>query len=252
MDNNMRYKNFLFTVFLLSVVCILIFYVDDACAEVTNKGIMDSVLEKYKTEASSWASSMQAYGERLFIILATISMVWTFGQLLFRRSSIAEFFGEFIRFLVFTGLFLWFLRNAPQIADAIILSMREIGAQASGQTELTPSTIVDIGFKIYDNVCVEAGKNISIDNLGSILMAFILSGIILVILALVSINMLLQLCAAWVLAYAGIFFLGFGGSRWTSDMAVNYFKTVLGVGASLMTMTLLIGVGTSVINETMG
>lgn len=83
-------------------------------------------------------------------------------------------------------------------------------------------------------------------------MAFILSGIILVILALVSINMLLQLCAAWVLAYAGIFFLGFGGSRWTSDMAVNYFKTVLGVGASLMTMTLLIGVGTSVINETMG
>lgn len=224
----------------------------DAFAELTNKGIMDSVFQKYKIEASSWASIMQYYAERLFLSLATISMVWTFAQLLFRRSSIAEFFGEFIRFLVFTGLFLWFLRNAPQIAEAIIQSLQQIGSQASGLKELTPSTIVEIGFKIYNDVCVEAIDNMSIDNLGSILMAFILALIILIVLALVSINMLLQLCAAWVLAYAGIFFLGFGGSRWTSDMAINYFKTVLGVGASLMTMTLLVGVGTSIINETMG
>jgi type IV secretory pathway TrbL component len=27
-------------------------------------------------------------------------------------------------------------------------------------------------------------------------------------------------------SYAGIFFLGFGGSRWTSDIAINYYKTV--------------------------
>lgn len=61
--------------------------------------------------------------------------------------------------------------------------------------------------------------------------------------------MLLLLCSAWILAYAGIFFLGFGGSRWTSDMAINYFKTVLGVGVQLMTMTLIVGVGTGFINE---
>ena len=32
-------------------------------------------------------------------------------------------------------------------------------------------------------------------------------------------------------------------------MAVNYFKTVLGVGASLMTMTLLIGIGTNIVTD---
>ncbi|MGS0066676.1 type IV secretion system protein, partial [Escherichia coli] len=36
---------------------------------------------------------------------------------------------------------------------------------------------------------------------------------------------------AWILLYAGVFFLGFGGSRWTSDMAINYYKTVLGLAA---------------------
>lgn len=64
-----------------------------------------------------------------------------------------------------------------------------------------------------------------------------------------AVNMLLQLCSAWILAYAGIIFLGFGGSRWTSDMAINYYKTVLGIGASLMTMTLIVGVGTDIIKE---
>ncbi|MCH5536564.1 MULTISPECIES: type IV secretion system protein [Pseudomonas] len=64
-----------------------------------------------------------------------------------------------------------------------------------------------------------------------------------VILALIALNMLLLLISAWLLAYAGIFLLGFGGSQWTSDIAINYYKTVLGVGIQLFTMTFLIGVG---------
>jgi len=54
--------------------------------------------------------------------------------------------------------------------------------------------------------------------------------------------MLLLLISGWILAYAGVFFLGFGGSRWTSDMAISYFKTVLSVAAQLLTMVLLVGV----------
>src|ERR1700759_1735794 len=55
--------------------------------------------------------------------------------------------------------------------------------------------------------------------------------------------MILLLCAAWVVVYAGLIFLGFGGCRWTSDMAINYYRTILGVGVSLMTMQLIIGIG---------
>ncbi|WP_446912199.1 type IV secretion system protein, partial [Klebsiella pneumoniae] len=77
------------------------------------------------------------------------------------------------------------------------------------------------------------------DSLAGILMAVA----ILVVLAIIGVNMLLLLASAWVLAYGGIFFLGFGGWRWTSDMAINYYKTVLGIAAQLMTMVFLIGIG---------
>lgn len=172
-------------------------------------------------------------------------MVWTFSQLMFHRSSFAEFFGEFIRFIMFMGFFLWLLRNGPEMAGAVITSLMLIGSQASGQELLHPSGIVDIGFKVLSAGTASFDILSPFVSIGILIVSFV----ILVILALVGINMLLQLCAAWVLAYAGIFFLGFGGSRWTSDMAINYFKTVLGIGASIMTMTLLVGVGTGIINE---
>ena len=67
--------------------------------------------------------------------------------------------------------------------------------------------------------------------------------------ALIAVNMILLLCAAWVVLYAGIIFLGFGGCRWTSDMAINYYRTVLGVGVSLMTMQLIIGLGINFLQD---
>ena len=215
-------------------------------AELSNKNILDSVLIKYHSAANSWADVIQERAEWLFGSLALISFSWQFSQIVGSRGSspLTEMIGELLKFLIFCGFYLWLLKNGPTFANAIIDSMIKIGTMASNQPTTSPSSLVDIGFKIYD----AAQENLDIWSATSIA-AYIISLIILVIFALIGINMLLQLCSAWVLAYAGVFFLGFGGSKWTSDMAVNYFKTVLGLGASLMTMTLLIGIGTSIVTE---
>src|SRR5690606_11897358 len=63
---------------------------------------------------------------------------------------------------------------------------------------------------------------------------------------------LLLLVSAGMLMYGGIIFLGFGGSRWTSDMAINYYKTVLGVAVQLFTMILLIGIGNDLLTSFYG
>jgi type IV secretory pathway TrbL component len=41
----------------------------------------------------------------------------------------------------------------------------------------------------------------------------------------------------------------FGGSKWTSDIAINYLRTVLSIGIQLFTMTLIIGIGQSFIDQ---
>lgn len=204
---------------------------------------MDSVLEKYHASAQSWGATIKEQATNLFFSLVTISMVWQFAQLLFHRSSFSELFGEIIRFLTFSGFFLWLLRNGPEIASSIITSLIKVGQLASGQNTFSPSSIVDIGFKIFDTIC----ENLTIWSPVESALTALTGIIILIILALIAINMMLQLCSAWILAYAGVFFLGFGGCKWTSDMAINYFKAVLGIGISLMTMVLLVGIGSSIV-----
>lgn len=81
------------------------------------------------------------------------------------------------------------------------------------------------------------------------IVGMLLAAVILCILALIAVNMLILLITGWILSYAGIFLLGFGGGRWTSDIAVNYFKTVLGVGLQLFTMVLLVGIGKTFIDQ---
>ena len=83
----------------------------------------------------------------------------------------------------------------------------------------------------------------------SIVAPIIIAVIILIVCALVAVNMMLLLCAAWIVLYAGLIFLGFGGCRWTSDMAINYYRTVLGIGVALMTMQLIIGIGVQFLQD---
>lgn len=230
---------------LLIFLC-LAFFALDAHAAIDNAGVMDNALDRYAAAAAGWADVITNAATWLFWTLVLISMVWTFGMMALRRADIAEFFAELVRFTIFTGFFWWLLINGPYFASSIYRSLRQLAGTATGLGHgLSPSGIVDIGFEIFDKVLDQSSLWTPVDSTVGILMAL---GI-LVILALVSINMLLLLVAGWILAYGGVFFLGFGGSKWTTDMAINYYKTVLGVAAQLMAMVLLVGIGKTFLDD---
>ncbi len=228
------------------IVWLAFFVAAPAHAAIDNSGVLDNVLARYSAAAASWAGVITDAATWLFWTLVVISMVWTFGMMALRKADIGEFFAEFVRFTIFTGFFWWLLINGPNFASSIYDSLRQIAGNATGLgSSLSPSGVVDVGFEIFDRVLDQSSVWSPVDSFAGILMALI----ILVILALIGINMLLLLAAGWVLAYGGVFFLGFGGSRWTSDMAINYYKTVLGVAAQLMAMVLLIGIGKTFLDD---
>ena len=218
---------------------VLLFYSAGAAAQLTNQGLFDQVVSEFATRATSWQSVVMNAAMWLFWTLGTISLVWTGGMMILRKADIGEFFAEFFRFIVFFGFFLWLLRNGPAFATSIIQSLQRLGEQASGGSSVTPSGIVDIGFMIFKQSLANASLWSPVDTV----IGFLLSLGILLLLATVGVNMLLLFVSSWILMYAGVFFLGFGGSRWTSDMAINYYKTVLGVAVQIFAMVLLVGIG---------
>ncbi len=220
-------------------------YIDPA----TNQSVLDQVIQKFGNKVKSWQSIIQGAAERLFWTLVLISMVWTFGMMLLRKADIGDFFAEFTRFIIFTGFYFWLLTNAVSghnIAGTIILSLEELGRSAAGMPGgASHSSIMDTGVLIWNQATSSLTFMQPIDSL----MGFVISLIILIILTVIAVNMLLLLISGWVLMYAGIFFLGFGGARWTSDIAINYFKTVLGVGIQLFVMLLIVGIGSDLLSS---
>jgi len=224
---------------------VLLFYSAGAAAQLTNQGLFDQVVTEFATRATSWQTVVMNAAMWLFWTLGTISLVWTGGMMILRKADIGEFFAEFFRFIMFFGFFLWLLRNGPAFASSIIQSLQRLGEQASGVSSVTPSGIVDIGFMIFKQSLVNMSLWSPIDSV----IGFVLSLGILLLLATVGVNMLLLFVSSWILMYAGVFFLGFGGSRWTSDMAINYYKTVLGVAVQIFAMVLLVGIGVDLLSS---
>lgn len=234
-------------------LCLILTAVHANAAGTPDVGFFDSILHRYSQAAKGWRDVIHDAATRLFWTLAVISMVWTFGMMALRKADIGEFFAEMLRFIMFVGFYFWLLENGPKFADSLMKSLSKLGSKAGGlplyddKFGLSPSEIVQMGFEIFSKIV----DNISVwpTKLATSLAAMLMGLGILMVLVVIAVNMLMLIISAWILAYAGIFFLGFGGSRWTSDMAINYFKTVLGMAVQILAMLLLLSVGKTFLEQ---
>lgn len=228
-----------FTVLFLSC-CFMVS--DGSIAQAT--AILDDITKAFGDAASTWKTTILNYAEVLFWGLGIISLVYTTGMMFLEGADIQKFFAHFIRFIMFFGFFLFLLRNGPYIGGTLIDSMLEIGAKATGTGATSASGFMDTAFEIFDKIL----DSLSIWSPGVSIMACIMAVLLLLVLSIIAANLTIEYCAAWMLLYAGCFFLGFGATRWTSDMALNYFKAVLGSAVRLFSMILIIGVSASIVN----
>ncbi|MEC5319652.1 P-type conjugative transfer protein TrbL [Brenneria populi subsp. brevivirga] len=225
---------------------ILLFSVNAYAGQLDSSGLLDTLLDKFQQVASTWTTVIGDYANWLFWGLVLISMVWTFGMIAMQGDGLTGALAEIVRFFAVVGFFYYLLINGPAISQSIINSMRQLAANALGtSTGISPSSIVDMAFVILTKV--SSAASIWSPMISTIMIT--VSIIVLVVMALIAINMLIMLVSAWVLCYAGVILLGFGGSKWTSDIAINYLRTVLSIGIQLFTMTLIIGIGQSFIDQ---
>jgi P-type conjugative transfer protein TrbL len=151
-----------------------------------------------------------------------------------------EILAELTRYILFTGFFWWVLQNGAGFANAIINSLVQIGGNAAGNGGfMVPGDVITLSLQVFNQTL----QHVNFLQPESILIPVLIALIILILCALIAVNMILLLCAAWVVVYAGLIFLGFGGCRWTSDWAIGYWRTIVGIGVSLLTMELIIGIG---------
>lgn len=221
------------------------------------KIILDNISSQFHTGTMKWQPTISGYAQSLFWKLALIDFTWTTIVWVKDRKEFGEIISGFVG-KIFTLLFFYtVLRSAtdwiPQVIDTFSVIGKE-AATSAGADVGTLDSILFQGFNLAYAMFGALGEGWSLlhplDAMERIATSIVLvpSAIIVAIgFSLIAGQLLVALVESYIVIYGGIILLGFGGSRWTSEMATAYFKFSVGTGVKLMLCYLIIGLGFNII-----
>ncbi len=111
-----------------------------------NTGILDNIATSYKNASTGWATTLLGYANRLFMLLATIELAWSFGVWAMDKSELQGFTSAVVKKIMWIGLFYALLLNGPTWIPLIVDSFTQAGSAAGGAgAGLSPSEIFTTG-----------------------------------------------------------------------------------------------------------
>ena len=230
------------TLFLLVTLLLLALAVLTApCkAELTGANTVDQLIQQFQNTAQSWQNVILNEARALFGWFALISFVLGLGLLVAFRLELGEIVASLIRWALFTSIAWWGMVNGPEFTHNLVDSFYQLAGQASGQVnDLTPTAFIDLSLGLYQKVQQQEHWYTLGVSIGAELVAIL----IIIIACCITANLVQVLCSAWIFSAISTIFLAFGGLLWTRDIAINFYRTVLGIAAKVMVMVLIMGIG---------
>jgi len=239
-------------IFILLVVVFAVFTPDLFAADdgKTAASIVDQVLNAFKDAGGKWLPVFKEFGQRLFYLLAVISLVWTIVPIMLSGGGhdLGELFAPIIRWTIVTGLFYAILQNGAECSNDILTTFIGPKGLAPKLVSTIPAAPNSTGIAgilksamSVPSACAVAlfAQNVdAITAFGALIMSIGAAVFIIMIAGRAA----LALIAAYLFTYAGQIILGFGGSQWTRDMTVSYLKGIVGVGLQVLTVYLIVQV----------
>lgn len=217
------------------------FCASSLAADVQQNNSLDTIIAAFKTQTLTWEPVIYNLTLSLFWGLVIISFTWTFIQMVLKDGvGLVDVVAELTRRVLLIGFSIWMMQNAPDLARILIKSFTHIGKQISGgAVDFSPSNVFELGLKIIAIVW----KSISVWSPVQSVMYGICSLIILICFAIMAMDMTIVIVSGFIMVSGGIVAMGFLGSDWTRDNAINYFTAVLGVAFKMFIMQLIFVIG---------
>ncbi|MEJ5074853.1 P-type conjugative transfer protein TrbL [Enterobacter ludwigii] len=216
-------------------------------ADVPQNNTLDSIIQQFQSQTKTWEPIIHHLTLSLFWGLAIISFTWTFIQLVLKEGTgLVDILAELTRRTMLIGFSVWMMNEAPDLARSLINSFVYAGTKISGgAVAFSPSNVFELGI----NVITIAWKGTSMWEPVQTLALFLCVLIILICFAMMAMEMTILIVSGYIIVSGGIIAMGFLGSDWTRDNAINYFTAVLGVAFKMFIMQLVYIVGYSFIQD---
>jgi P-type conjugative transfer protein TrbL len=234
----------------LTVLCI---YSGSAFAEVSQVGsLTGKVQSEFLAAAYLFYDRVIDYAKNLFWILATISLTWTAIEMAFKRAEFGEIVAELCKFIITTGFFFWLVTNGPEWANDIFDGLETVAAKGalniSSIDNKLVGQIIATGMYQAENV-LGCSINLEWDDIGANLTLIIVAFAVFLIFIFVGLRVFILQIQIICQIYAGCFFLGFGGCRWTRDTSINYFKSIIASSSQFFALFIIAIVTLNITSE---
>lgn len=205
--------------------------------------IMDDIAQQYKNASVGWSGTLLGFANRLFALLALIELAWSAAVWVLDKNEFQSFFAAIAKKIIWIGMFYALLLNGPVWIPAIVDSFVDAGAAAGGGAGLSPTDVFNTG--ILNAATLVSGMSaLDILKEPAMMMFGGLSAIIMVLaFAVIAGQLLIALVESYIAISAGMLFLGFGGSRWTTDFVQKFIGYAVATGVKLFMLYLVISIG---------
>lgn len=210
--------------------------------------ILNDITQQYQNATQGWYSYLFPLANHVFASLSIIELAWSGIWWAVEKNDISSLWAEFLKKIVVIGFFYTLLLHAHEWVPAVIKSFLIAGSGAAGIKTLDPSSIFLQGVHLAHAIIEPLyDKNLLTSGL-SLLMGYTTALVVIISYAIIAGELVVSLIESYLIVGAGILFLGFSSSRWTSQFSISYLRYSVSIGAKLFMLYLIIGVGANLSN----
>ena len=219
--------------------------------EAPSLGLNDAQ-NQFKDKMHDLVSTFQNAAKNLFLSLALIGIVWSFGQMALKGTELNNLIFELLKCCMTVGFFWWLITEAGDVIFNLFSNFSNWGAKQTGFNPSNPAELINKGTDIALELIHPEGSAFNMTLLLTSLIGAVFGIFIIINCALLAINLIILEIEFYFTCYIGIFALGMAGSSWTKDTSIQYLKKLLAYSVQYFTACLLAGIGFDVLNGLTG
>lgn len=212
--------------------------------------VLNQVLDTYKGLSGSWLNAIKPFAITLFWGLVGVDFAYTCVVWVLDRKDVGEVMVGTAKKMLTYGFFFTLLRYGDKLVFDIIESFKTIGTEAIGtRVDLSPDGIVNIGVDVALSMLDAMNRGGWVEIFATVIPVTISAFAVCLSFVVIAGQYMITLVESYLVIGGGIILLGFGGSRWTSEMATAYIKGAVGTGFKLLVCQLVIAAGVSIFSN---
>lgn len=234
-----------YCIYLLLAV-LLIASVNYNCAFAAEKATapssgMNNFSKDLITMLKSFSESFQKGAQNLFLGLAVIAIVWSFGQLAIKGSELNNFFFEMLKVTLTIGFFWWLITDFSDVLGTLFEKFGQWGVKVANLKKSGPADIVNAGTDVALKLMNPEGSVFNLTKFCASIIGIFFGIFIVVFSIFMAMNLIIYEVEFLFFTYVGVFVLGTAGSSWTRDSSIAYIKKIIAYSVQYFSCLVLLG-----------